>query len=172
MFGKKLIWAAVVAIALGGAGAASAEENPIDALFNGLGQIFSGDGGTALYPEQVSRYLAISKRKRVPVEIADKLIERGNNAVAGALVNNEGAEISEQGYDRIVDVHTLQAAKQRFDLFRLPRPETALPLLEFSEQFRRAHRRPLQPGVPMRRRSHGRWSTRPSAPRPDSYRTR
>ncbi len=60
MFGRKLIMAAVLGMALASAGAASAEDNPIDALFNGLGQIFSGDGGAALYPEQVSRY------RRVP----------------------------------------------------------------------------------------------------------
>ena len=56
MLFRKLIWAAVLGLALASAGAASAEDNPIDALFNGLGQIFSGDGGPALYPEQVSRY--------------------------------------------------------------------------------------------------------------------
>ncbi len=64
MFGKKLIVAVVLGIALASAGAANADDNPIDAFFNGLGQIFSGDGGDgfqgqALYPEQVSRYRVV-----------------------------------------------------------------------------------------------------------------
>ena len=70
MFGKKLILAAVLGMALAGAGTASAQEdNPIDALFNGLSQIFSGDGsgafqGPALYPEQVSRYRVVPAQFR------------------------------------------------------------------------------------------------------------
>ncbi len=66
MFGKRLIWAAVLGIALGSAGAANADDNPLAALFNGLGQALSGGdgGGAALYPEQVSRYRQVPGQYR------------------------------------------------------------------------------------------------------------
>ena len=56
MFGKRLILALVLGVALGGAGVANAQDNPLAALFEGFGQALSSGGGQALYPEQVSRY--------------------------------------------------------------------------------------------------------------------
>ncbi len=65
MLVKKLIWAAVLGVVLGSASVASAEDNPIDALFNGLSQIFSGDiASPALYPEQVSPYRQVPAQFR------------------------------------------------------------------------------------------------------------
>ncbi len=66
MFGRRLMLAAALGLAVGGAGSAEAQETLFDAIINGLGQAFS-DGGAGgggfqrqpLYPEQVSRYRVV-----------------------------------------------------------------------------------------------------------------
>jgi len=55
--------------------------------------------------QEVKRYLALSRRKEVSESVALALINTGNAQVAGTLVANEGAEISEDGFGRIVDLH-------------------------------------------------------------------
>ncbi len=77
MFGRKLIMAAVLGVALASAGTASADDNPIDALFNGLGEVLSGavGPGPALYPEQVSRYRQVPGQFR-RTTVAYKTSER------------------------------------------------------------------------------------------------
>ena len=65
MLAKRLLWALVMGFALVTAGAANAQDdNPIDAFFNGIGQIFAGDGGPAIYPEQVSPYRQVPAQFR------------------------------------------------------------------------------------------------------------
>ena len=80
MFNRKLIWALVLGIALGSAGTASADENPFDSLINGLGQIFSGDGGPALYPEQVSPY------RQVPAQFRRTVVGYQTSEKPGTIV--------------------------------------------------------------------------------------
>lgn len=53
--------------------------------------------------EQISRYLAISRRRSVSDLVTDQLIQKGNEEVAHTLVANEGARISDIGYSRIVE---------------------------------------------------------------------
>lgn len=53
--------------------------------------------------EQVSRYVAISKRRQVSEIVSDTLIGKGHEEVAAALVGNSGATISETSLGRIVD---------------------------------------------------------------------
>jgi len=53
--------------------------------------------------DEISRYLAISKRPQVSGMVSDTLLSKGNDEVAATLVDNSGAEISERGYARIVD---------------------------------------------------------------------
>jgi len=54
---------------------------------------------------EISRYLAISKRAHVSGMVSDTLLERGNAEVAETLIANKGADISERGYGRIVNVY-------------------------------------------------------------------
>ncbi len=53
--------------------------------------------------EQISRHLAISKRKEVPEKVSAALIDKGNEQVVHSLIENEGAEISEVSYNKAVD---------------------------------------------------------------------
>jgi uncharacterized protein (DUF2336 family) len=55
--------------------------------------------------EEVSRYLAISRRRVVSDHVSEKLIEKGTEEVVNALVNNSGAIISEVSFSRIIEVH-------------------------------------------------------------------
>lgn len=55
--------------------------------------------------QEISRYLAISKRQEVPDAVSDKLLEKGDDRVAASLVNNEGAHISEAGLNKIIAQH-------------------------------------------------------------------
>jgi uncharacterized protein (DUF2336 family) len=55
--------------------------------------------------EQVSRYLAISRRRTVSETIADTLLAKGNDEVAVSLVDNSGAVISEAAYDKIITAY-------------------------------------------------------------------
>ncbi|NBX04064.1 MAG: DUF2336 domain-containing protein [Alphaproteobacteria bacterium] len=54
---------------------------------------------------EISRYLAVSRRKEVPEKVALALIETGNAQVATTLVSNGGAKISEQGFGKIIELH-------------------------------------------------------------------
>ncbi len=53
----------------------------------------------------LSKHLAISKRKNVSVMVSDTLLGKGNNKVAATLANNEGAVISETGMSKIIEAH-------------------------------------------------------------------
>ena len=53
--------------------------------------------------EDISRYVAISKRKTVSESVTDSLVHKGNDEVVGTLLNNTGANISDIVFDRIVD---------------------------------------------------------------------
>lgn len=68
--------------------------------------------------DEITRYLAISRRRLVSDTVSDKLVEKGNDEVISALVNNSGAIISETGYSRIIDTYgknelLMQAVSQR-----------------------------------------------------------
>jgi len=52
---------------------------------------------------EISRYLAISKRKQVSDVVTGTLLDKGSDAVAAALVENDGAQISETGLGKIID---------------------------------------------------------------------
>lgn len=52
--------------------------------------------------EQVSRYLAISRRRTVSDAVSHTLIDRGNEQVASSLIGNAGAIISEKAYEKII----------------------------------------------------------------------
>ncbi len=53
--------------------------------------------------DEVSRYLAISRRRIVSDRVSDNLIAKGNDEVVNVLVNNSGAIISEGGFTRIIE---------------------------------------------------------------------
>lgn len=55
--------------------------------------------------KEVSRYLAISRRRSVSETISDKLLAKGNDEVTASLVDNSGAAISEAAYDKIITLH-------------------------------------------------------------------
>lgn len=55
---------------------------------------------------EISRHLAISRRRRVSETVSDTLIGLGNQEVAGTLINNSGAHISETGFNKIVDSYS------------------------------------------------------------------
>jgi len=55
--------------------------------------------------EQVSRYLAISRRRTLSETISDTLLAKGNDEVAASLVDNSGAAISEAAYDKIITLY-------------------------------------------------------------------
>lgn len=55
--------------------------------------------------EQVSKYLAISRRRVVPEAVAESLINKGNEQVAASLVSNAGAKLSEKSYDKIITTY-------------------------------------------------------------------
>lgn len=55
--------------------------------------------------KEISRYLAISKRKHVSETVSQTLIEQGNAEVASNLVNNKGAQISEAGLNLLIEKH-------------------------------------------------------------------
>jgi uncharacterized protein (DUF2336 family) len=68
--------------------------------------------------QEVSRYLAISRRRRVSEAVSDTLLEKGHAEVVDTLVNNSGAVISQNGYDRIIEDYRenerlMQAVSQR-----------------------------------------------------------
>jgi uncharacterized protein (DUF2336 family) len=52
---------------------------------------------------QISRHLAISRRKAVSDVVSDTLVEKGNTEVTSSLVANDGAAISEAAFEKIFD---------------------------------------------------------------------
>jgi uncharacterized protein (DUF2336 family) len=67
--------------------------------------------------------LAISKRQTIGHRITDVLIDRGNDKVAMALAQNNGAQISDQGYSAVIekaknDLQLAGALCQRADISR------------------------------------------------------
>ncbi len=55
------------------------------------------------HTQEISRYVAISKRKQVSDAVTGTLLDKGSDAVAAALVENPGAQLSESGLNKIVD---------------------------------------------------------------------
>lgn len=52
-----------------------------------------------------ARHLAIAAREIVPEKISDALVEKGNEKVVATLVKNEGAQIAENTFTKIVERH-------------------------------------------------------------------
>ena len=52
--------------------------------------------------QENSKFVAIAKRDHVSTIVSDRLISKGNDEVASALVNNNGADLSEKGLEKIV----------------------------------------------------------------------
>lgn len=68
--------------------------------------------------DEVSRYLAVSRRRVVSDRISDLLIEKNHAEVISSLVSNAGAIISEPAFERIIHDHKgneamMQAVSQR-----------------------------------------------------------
>ena len=55
------------------------------------------------HTHEISRYVAISRRKEVSDMVTGTLLDKGSDAVAAALVENPGAKISETGITKIVE---------------------------------------------------------------------
>lgn len=53
--------------------------------------------------KEISRHLAISKRKQVSGRVSDSLLETGNGKVTMSLANNVGAYLSEESLKKIID---------------------------------------------------------------------
>jgi uncharacterized protein (DUF2336 family) len=73
--------------------------------------------------QEVSRYLAVSKRRKVSPIVTELLIEKGDDKVAAALVDNKGAEISEAGYGKIIQTYNTNE-----NLMQLVSARPALPI--------------------------------------------
>jgi len=73
--------------------------------------------------QEVSRYLAVSKRRKVSPVVTELLIEKGDDKVAAALVDNKGAEISETGYGKIIQTYSTNE-----NLMQLVSARPALPI--------------------------------------------
>lgn len=52
-----------------------------------------------------ARHLAVASRAIVPEKISDALVEKGNEKVVSTLVKNEGAQITDNTFTKIVDRH-------------------------------------------------------------------
>ena len=52
-----------------------------------------------------ARHLAIASRTIVPEKISDALVEKGNEKVVATLVKNEGAQIADNTFTKIVERH-------------------------------------------------------------------
>jgi uncharacterized protein (DUF2336 family) len=55
--------------------------------------------------QEVSRQIAISKREAVSGMVSDTLLVKGSEEVVKALVNNDGAALSEEGLAKIIETH-------------------------------------------------------------------
>jgi len=55
--------------------------------------------------QEISRYVAISKRKQVSDIVSGTLLDKGNDEVAATLVENDGAQISATHLDKIIETH-------------------------------------------------------------------
>jgi uncharacterized protein (DUF2336 family) len=53
--------------------------------------------------KEISRHMAVSKRKEVSGRVTESLLDTGNDKVAMELANNVGAYISEDGLQKIID---------------------------------------------------------------------
>jgi len=53
--------------------------------------------------QEITRYLAVSQRHIVSPVVADSLLSKGHDEVVSTLVNNAGAQISDEGLEKIVD---------------------------------------------------------------------
>lgn len=56
------------------------------------------------FRDDISRFLAVSKRRVVSERISDTLLAKGNDEVTASLVYNTGATLSETGYSNIIDI--------------------------------------------------------------------
>lgn len=56
--------------------------------------------------QEISRYLAVSKRKQLSEKVSMTLLESGNSQVATTLVNNSGANIPDEGFQLLIDKHS------------------------------------------------------------------
>lgn len=50
-----------------------------------------------------AKQLAVARRERVAVAVSDALVDSGRKPVIAALLGNEGAEIAETAYDKVLD---------------------------------------------------------------------
>jgi uncharacterized protein (DUF2336 family) len=57
------------------------------------------------HTQDVSRYLAISRRERVSHAVSDVLLAKENEEITSSLVANNGAEISGEGFAKIVEFY-------------------------------------------------------------------
>jgi uncharacterized protein (DUF2336 family) len=55
--------------------------------------------------KDAEKLMAVTRRERVGAPLSDALILHGNAAVTERLLHNEGASISEGGYERILEMH-------------------------------------------------------------------
>ncbi|MDE3016300.1 MAG: DUF2336 domain-containing protein [Pseudomonadota bacterium] len=55
--------------------------------------------------QEISRYLAVSKRLQLSEAVSETLLEKNNDQVVALLVDNKGARISDSGYQKIVAAH-------------------------------------------------------------------
>ena len=75
-------------------------------------------GSDSAIPAKSRAILAISRRKQVSDSVADRLLEKGDDKVIETLVDNDGADISDSGFAKIIELHgtnesLMQAVSQR-----------------------------------------------------------
>jgi len=57
------------------------------------------------HTDEIHKYLAISKREHVSSDLSDTLLSKHSNEVTSILVANQGAEISGEGFAKIVELY-------------------------------------------------------------------
>jgi len=57
------------------------------------------------HTQDVSRYLAISRRERVSLTLSDTLLAKNSEEIISSLVANNGAEISQDGFAKIIELY-------------------------------------------------------------------
>lgn len=72
----------------------------------------------------IAKQMAIARRKSVSGKVSDRLVDTGNEKVVSTLLDNEGAEITEKSYGKVIDRFEKHGAIQSLMAGRLTLPLT------------------------------------------------
>lgn len=103
---------------------------------------------------ELSRHLAIARRKSVSGRVSDSLLEAGGDEVAMSLANNMGAYLSEDSLQKIIDTFSgneaLMGAVSKRPQLPLAAVEKLINVVSSSlaEELKQKYKRPLSAGAP------------------------